>query len=78
MLTELIYGRDRPVGGGGVGWGGMECWSPSCREARDWADKVSGVSQSLRLSWLALHLICIALPGGKPGRWGIPRVGATG
>ena len=52
------------MGGTGGGWWG----SPSCEEVLDWADKISGVSQSLRLSWLGLHLICIALPLGKPVR----------
>lgn len=44
------------MGGTGGGWWG----SPSWEEALVWADKISGVSQSLRLFWLGLHLICIA------------------
>lgn len=51
------------MGGTGGGWWG----SPSREEALDWTDKISGVSQSLRLSRLGLHLICIALGAGKPG-----------
>lgn len=49
---------------------------PRLPEAPDWADKVSRVSQSRRLSRLALHLFCVALPKGSPGRWRWRKPGA--
>lgn len=55
--------------------GGGEGGEPRPPEAPDWADEVSRVSQSLRLSRSVLHLFCIALPRGKRGRRPLRKTG---